>query len=146
MAAELVGRWRLSSYSARDADGSLTHPFGEHPEGALVYAPGGWMITQIAAEDRLPLGSENLFATTAEERALAFTTYLAYYGTYEVTDGVVSHRIAVCSFPNWAGTVQTRNFELNDETLLLRTPPLEIGGGPAVHELLWIREEGQDWQ
>jgi Lipocalin-like domain len=145
VAQSLVGRWRLSSYVARDEDGSVRYPFGEHPNGTLIYTPGGWMAAQVGAERRPRLGIEDPFRAGDEERATAFSTYLAYSGSYDVTDGVVLHRVAMCSLPNWVGTVQTRHFDMTGDELVLRTPEMEFGGKQAVHELRWIREEGQGW-
>jgi Lipocalin-like domain len=141
--ADLVGRWRLTSYIARDPDGSVRRPFGEHPEGILIYTAGGWMVAHIAAENRARLTNENMLETTESERADAFVSYLAYSGGYEIEGGTeggtVTHRVAMCSFPNWVGTVQTRQFELKQDELILRTPPLDIVGPEVVHEFHWVR-------
>ena len=140
--ASLVGRWKLSSYVTRDEDGSVSHPFGEHPSGTLIYTPGGWMIAQIAAEDRPRLESDDPLLADEAARAAAFSTCLAYSGFYEAADRVVHHRVMESTFPNWVGTTQTRDFVLTGDELVLRTPPMEVGGRQAVHELRWIREEG----
>ena len=43
--------------------------------------------------------------------------------------------------PNWVGTEQVRYFEVNGDELLLRTPPIEIGGTTLVNDLTWVRVE-----
>lgn len=126
---------------SRADDGSLAYPFGEDAQGSLVYTGGGWMIAQISTGDRRDLPSDDLFSGSDAERAEAFSSYLAYCGSYEVTGDVVVHRVAMCSFPNWVGTEQTRHFELIGEQLTLRTPPIEVGGKLLVHEVFWRREE-----
>jgi Lipocalin-like domain len=103
------------------------------------------MVVQLA-EDRPRLESENLLGADAEESATAFSTILACSGSYEAINSVVLYRGAMCSFANWVETVQTRPLELSDNELVLRTPPLEVGGRQTVHELRWIREEGQGWE
>jgi Lipocalin-like domain len=137
----LVGRWRLVSYVSRADDGSLTYPLGEDVQGSLVYTRGGWMIVQISAGDRRDLPSDDLFSGSNAERAAAFSSYLAYCGSYEVTGDVVAHHVAMCSLPNWVGSEQTRRFELAGEQLVLRTPPIEVGGKLLMHEFLWQRQE-----
>ena len=142
MAAEgLAGRWRLLSWPARTAAGDVTYPFGERAQGSVVYTPGGWMSGTLAYGDRADLVTGDVVGGSEEERAAAFSTYLSYCGTYEVEGDVVVHHIEMSLFPNWVGGEQRRQFELSDGKLVLRTPPLEIGGDVIVNELRWIREE-----
>ena len=44
----------------------------------------------------------------AEERAKAFSTYLAYAGRYAFTGDKVIHHIEGATFQNWVGTDQVR--------------------------------------
>jgi hypothetical protein len=138
---ELVGRWRLVSWSSRDEDGALTYPFGETIDGSLVYTAGGWMTTMLAAGGRENLVTEDVVGGSEAERAAAFSTFLSYCGTYEVEGDVVIHRIELSLFPNWVGDEQRRYFEFSDGALVLRTPPLEVGGQTVVSELRWARAE-----
>jgi hypothetical protein len=131
----------LVSYVSRADDGSLTYPLGADVEGSLVYTAGGWMTAQISARDRRDPPSDDLFSGSDAERAEAFSTYLAYCGFYEVTGDVVVHRVAMCSFPNWVGSEQLRRFELTGRQLVLRTPPIEVGGELLMQEFIWQREE-----
>lgn len=39
--------------------------------------------------------------------------------------------------PNWAGTEQRRHYGFKDGRLILRTPPLTIGGKRVIGELVW---------
>jgi Lipocalin-like domain len=139
----LVGTWRLRSCVARADDGSLTYPLGADPHGYLLYAEGGWMGAQICAGNRKALPTEDLLSGSEAERAEAFSSYVAYCGSYEVRGDVVIHRVLVSLFPNWVGTEQTRYFDLTAEELVLRTPPIEVGGKSLVHEFVWHREDGR---
>jgi Lipocalin-like domain len=121
--------------------GSLIYPLGEDVQGSLVYTAGGRMIAQISTGDRRHLPSDDLFGGSDAERAEAFSSYLVYCGSYEVIGDVVVHRVVMSSFPNWVGSEQTRRFELTGERLVLRTPPIRVGGKLLVHEFLWQREE-----
>ena len=141
VATGLVGRWRLTSWSARTEDGAVTYPFGEDAEGSLMYTPGGWMTGVLAVGDRARLSSEDVVGGGEAERAAAYSTFFAYCGTYEVDGDVVVHRVRMSLFPNWVGSEQRRRFELSDDELVLTAPPVEVGGQSVVSELRWIREE-----
>jgi hypothetical protein len=101
------------------------------------------MTAQVCAADRADLLTEDPLGGSDVERAAAFSSYVAYCGSYEVTaDDVVVHRVAISLFPNWVGSEQTRYFELAGDELVLRTAPIKIGGKLLVNELRWHREEG----
>lgn len=44
-------------------------------------------------------------------------------------------------FPNWEGEVQERFFELGENLLTLRTPPMPYGEENAVGALVWEKIE-----
>jgi hypothetical protein len=138
---QLVGRWRLVSYVARADDGSLAFPLGRNVEGSLLYTTEGWMAAQVGAADRVRFTTEDPMGASEAERAVAFSSYLAYCGPYDVAGDVITHHVVMSSFPNWVGTEQVRSFELVGDELLLRTPPIEVGGKMLVNELRWRREE-----
>ena len=137
---DLVGTWELVSWRRIVNDEMVTYPLGEHARGRLVYAPDGAMaVTMIASErpsmpDNDPLGGET------GKRAEAYSTCLAYIGTYELRDDEVVHRIDVSLYPNWAGDEQVRPFTYTGDTLVLRTPPVSGASGTVVNELAWARQ------
>lgn len=140
-AVDLIGRWRLVSWSTRDDDGTVAHPFGENPEGSLVYTAEGWMSALLAPAARPPLSSADVLGGDEAERAAAFSTFIAYAGTYDIEGDDVVHRVSVSLFPNWVGTEQRRTAKLNGDTLVLQTAPLDVLGRVVVNELRWVREE-----
>src|SRR5262245_56598456 len=97
----LVGTWRLLSWEARDADGTVTHPFGEQAVGYGVYTADGHVFAQLMRPGRPHFAGGDVLGGTAEENALALGGYAAYGGTYEVQDGTVVHHVEVSLFPNW---------------------------------------------
>ncbi len=137
----LVGKWRLVSCVGRTEDGSVALPLGAKPDGSLLYTESGWMTAQLCAADRAALASEDLRGGSDSQLAAAFLSYVSYCGSYEVIGDVVVHRVEMSLFPNWVGTEQVRSFELTGDELLLRTPPIEVGGRMLVNELRWRREE-----
>ena len=114
------------SWSAQTEDGAVTYPFGEDAEGSLVYTPGGWMAGTLVDPARALMSTDDVIGGSETERAAAFATYVAYCGTYEVEGDVVVQRVQMSLFPNWVGSEQKRYFELSDDELLLRAPPVEV--------------------
>ena len=140
VAAGLVGRWRLLSWSNRAGNGANEYPFGERAEGNLVYTPGGWVTVTLAKADRAQLSTDDLVGGGEGERAEAYSSYIAYCGTYEVEGNVVIHRVRMSLFPNWVGSEQVRDFEVSGDELVLRSR-VKLGGELVVGELRWIRDE-----
>jgi hypothetical protein len=140
MAADLTGTWSLVSWRRVVGDDSVTYPLGEDAAGTLIYAPDGSMGVVLTAAQRpttLPAG--NPLDGAVEDRAQAYSTCLAYVGTWEVRDAEVVHRVTQCLYPGWAGAEQVRPFELDGAQLTLRTPPAAGPNGTVVNELVWQR-------
>ena len=139
-AEQLVGRWRLVSWTAVDGEGRVAHPMGDRPDGVGVYLPDGWMAVQVAATDRPAPSGSDAFAVPEPEQARAFATYLAYAGRYAVRGDTVVHRVEMSLYPQWVGTEQVRRYRFDDGELVLRPPPVESHGRVVTHELRWRRE------
>ncbi len=140
--AGLEGSWRLERWESVGDDGSVTFPFGERPEGILVYDPDGTMITTIAPSGRPHLSSlDPLMGGPPEERRRAAETFVAYGGRYGYDGTDVTHTVEMSLYPNWVGTRQVRHVLLTDDgdTLELSTDPFTLGGRRAVQRLTWVR-------
>lgn len=142
MGAQLAGTWTLVAWRRVAQDGSVTYPLGDDASGVLVYTPEGRMAVQMTAAKRPSLATTNPIGGATQQRAEAYSTCLAYAGTYEVQGETVVHRIDISLFPNWAGTEQSRPFTCDGSTLVLRTPPTQSPEGTIVNELSWAREQG----
>lgn len=138
---DLVGRWQLTGWTATDETGAVTTPFGEKPQGVVIYTAHGWMSGQLAAGDRPNLSTAVALAGTDRERAEAYSTYIAYSGEYRLEGDTVIHTLRMSLFPNWIGTEQRRTVELAADRLTLRTPPTPVGNHILVNALHWIRAE-----
>ena len=134
-----LGTWRLRSWRAESDDGEVIHPLGERVQGLIHYHAGGRMSVLIAAPDRPRFATDDLLAGSAAEKAAAFESFIAYAGSFEVGDGFVTHRLEVCSFPNWVGTEQKRYAALTGDTLTLSTDPIPQRGKPRRAVLVWER-------
>jgi hypothetical protein len=139
---KFLGAWRLVS-----VEGELPGRPGiyDRPTGLIVYDRSGRMSAQIATRaDRKPLGP--IAKASAEDKAAAFDTYIAYFGTYAVDAKAetVTHHIEESLAPGRRGADNVRWFEFqgNDRLLLI---PVEDGKGgtlarkDATYKLLWER-------
>jgi Lipocalin-like domain len=123
MANELVGAWRLESWTAHDEDGAVLHPLGEHATGLVIITADSWLSAQLMGKEPVQV---------APDRAV---TYLGYAGPYQVVGDQVVTTVEISSIPDWVGTEQVRDVALVGDTVVFRPPP--VGG--VQHELQWRR-------
>ncbi len=145
---DLVGTWKLESwtigYSDRD---DFSYPFGEDPQGLLMYSAEGWMSASIARRERAPFpDAENFRKLSDDLKAGAFSSYFHYAGRYQVANGDVTHYVSQSLNPNFPGTEQLRHAELDGHTLVLSGKD-QVGDVTRFHSLVWHRiplPEGDD--
>jgi Lipocalin-like domain len=137
---DLVGTWKLVSWRRIVDDERVTYPLGENAQGLLVYTQDGAMAVTMIASNRPTMPDNDPLGGEVGQRAEAYSTCMAYMGTYELRDDEVVHRIDVSLYPNWAGDEQVRRFTCAGNTLVLRTPPVHGASGTVVNELAWARQ------
>jgi hypothetical protein len=138
----LNGTWNLIAWRRIAGDGSVSYPLGADARGLLVYADNGRMAVQITGANRATLTGGDPLGGDAQARAEAYSTYLAYFGTYEEQGQNVVHHIDGSLFPNWSGEDQVRPFTAEFDQLVLRTPPMSLADGTTVvNELAWERDK-----
>jgi len=137
---KFVGAWRLLSTEFRAEDGSLGEsPYSTESQGLLLYGANGSMSAQLGQTHRTPFAIADRKAGTPEELKAAFESYQAYCGHYRVDERehVIIHTVTLSLLPNWVGTEQRRHYEFSGGKLILRTPPMTIGGKSLNGELVW---------
>jgi hypothetical protein len=136
----LVGTWHLQSWTATAEDG-VEHPMGDRPEGVLVYTDDGTMITTIGRAGRAPIDGGDMLRGPDDQRLDAFTSFIAYSGTWHTDGDDVVHDVTMSLFPNWIGTSQRRHVVLDDEglSLELSTDPMLLRGRRSIQRLRWSR-------
>jgi hypothetical protein len=143
LARKFVGAWRLVSVEGTNA----TVPFAfDRPTGMLIYDQSGWMSVQIAVKGARKPFARGAASGTVEEKAAAFDSYIAYYGTYTVDAGAgtVNHHLQSHIYPGGMGAHNVRWFEFqgNDRLVLI---PVEDGKGGVIsrkdarYKLFWER-------
>ncbi|MFT6286641.1 MAG: hypothetical protein ACJA09_001391 [Alcanivorax sp.] len=137
---DLVGSWALESWSISYSDRQeVSAPYGENPQGLLLYSEEGWMSAAINREDRarFPDGVSPR-AMPPEPLAEAYGSYFHYAGRYRVSGGDIIHTVAQSLNPNFPGSEQLRHAELNSHILVLRGED-QAGGTTRSHALAWRR-------
>jgi hypothetical protein len=140
---QLIGAWKLVSYVEQPVYGSAPfHPFGERPQGIIMYTPDGYMSAQLCRPDRIPFASGDWFEGTAAEYEAEASTYIAYTGPFHVDEEKQSltHSMFISLFPNWIGQTQPRVVKIDGDILSLSTAsPIDSGGRPVNSWLHWQR-------
>ena len=146
LAKRLVGTWRLVSIEGNPP--GLTGIY-DRPTGLLIYSSSGRVSAQIVAKaDRKPFAPFNKgrLSATTEEKAAAFDSYVAYYGTYTVDAkaGTVTHHLEGSLIPGREGINNVRWCEFRGDDRLLLIPVEDGKGGvfarkDATYKLLWER-------
>ena len=139
--AQLVGVWRLVSSEFRSAGGDVIYPLGEDALGQAIFTESGYMSGQLMRRGRAQFAAGNQAQGTAEEISEAFLGYIAYYGHCEldVEQQTITTRVEGSMFPNWVGGEQLRYYELGEDQLTLRTPPIPLGDDELTGVLTWER-------
>jgi hypothetical protein len=114
----LVGTWRLVTTEGRPGGAKREH----NPSGYIIYDSTGHVNVQIMLRnDRARFVSEDLAKATIQEKALAFDSYLSYYGTYTVNEakGIITHHVEGSLDPNDIGKDLVRYFEFSEDRITL---------------------------
>ena len=138
---QLCGTWELESwtigYSDRD---DFSYPYGEEPQGLLLYTEDGWMSASICSAGRAALPADRSFRAIEDDlKSTAFSTYFHYAGRYHVQEGDVIHSVTQSLNPNMVGTQQLRHAELDGQTLVLSGKDA-VGNITRFHSLVWHKQ------
>ena len=142
---DLLGTWQLESwiigYSNRE---EFSFPFGEDPQGLLMYTADGWMSASICRRERELLPENTSFRKLPDPvKAEAFASYFHYAGRYRVVEGDVIHYVTQSLNPNFPGTEQLRHAELDGQTLVLSGKD-QVGNITRFHSLVWHKIEASE--
>jgi Lipocalin-like domain len=137
----IVGAWRLITFEFRKVDGNVIYPFGKRARGSIIYTESGRYSAQLMRIDRPRFVSGDQMKGTVEEIEANYKGCISYFGTYELDfqNSLIIHHVEGSIFPNMEGRDQERFFELSENRLQLRTPPIKLDGEKAVGVLLWER-------
>jgi hypothetical protein len=124
--AGIIGTWRLVEYWNRQTpQAPLTHRYGEHPCGYIIYTASGHVAVQIARGPVLgnlpPDSARDRRPTNPLEAAEMLQRYVSYFGTYEIDTarGVVVHHVEADNLRAYTRQDEERPFRLRGDTLVL---------------------------
>jgi hypothetical protein len=124
------GVWQLVSFDQNEADGNVSHPYGEMPVGRLTFDAAGRMSVFVMKPGRVAsVNSTGAIPTASTEdlRQIA-DGFMAYYGSFQVDDPmkVITVNVEACTIPAWTNTEQKRTYELAGDMLTLITPATKL--------------------
>jgi hypothetical protein len=121
---QLVGSWQLVSFVLRNADGTLSYPYGKDAVGKLTYTRDG---NQWAG-----LGRRGVAKNLPDA--------LWYTGTFDINlkRHTVVHHVQYSNISAWEGTDLVRGFKLRNNRLTLTVAPTSPAGQTGV--LTWKRQ------
>lgn len=137
---DLWGTWRLKSYAAHAADGSAPYfPLGRDALGFIYYSPTGHMAAQLMQRGRTS-SATRWDDISAEDGQVAARGYIAYAGTYSISNHIVTHHVETSLFPHWVGTDLQRLATVSGGHLELRVAePVRMQGAMRRPVLQWVR-------
>ncbi|MBT2869738.1 lipocalin-like domain-containing protein [Chromobacterium violaceum] len=135
---KLCGSWRLVSFDLElQESGERTQPWGEDPNGHLIFGADGRMMVLVAARAREP-------GDTDAQQAVLFRTLMAYAGRYRVDGDRFIIKVDTCWNEGWNGTEQERFYRLDGDVLDVFTAwmpnPLAAGNAMGRGVLGFVRE------
>jgi len=136
---KLTGTWLLDHYQISDQTGQPVLLWGTSTSGILIYTRDGYMSVQVSNNDRPAFAQDDFLAGSSAEIQSAFEGYTAYFGRYEYQEknGFVYHYVQQSVFPNWNGITHTRFVTLDNDKLILGTPPISIKGELCTMQMHW---------
>jgi Lipocalin-like domain len=147
LAKRFIGAWQLVSIEG--VPPGLPGNLYDRPTGLIIYSASGRVSAQLVAKaDRKPFAAFNKgrLSATTEDKAAAFDSYQAYYGTYTVDAkaGTITHHLEGSLIPGREGISNVRWFEFRGEDRLLLIPVEDGKGGvlarkDATYKLFWER-------
>ena len=135
---QLVGSWKLTSWTIQIVGGDATEPFGPNPKGRALFTPDGFAAFIIVGANRKP-------ATNNDEAAALLKSLLVYSGKFTIDGDKFTTKVDISGNELLTGLDQVRFFKLEGDRLSLRTAEQvsSVGiyqGKKVVGALTWERE------
>lgn len=136
-----TGTWELVSVDNIYPDSSRVHPYGDHPQGMLMFDNKGNYTIQIFNATRPKVTSGDKNKCTPEENAALVQGSNAHFGKYTIDEAThtITFNITHASFPNWEGTTQKRAYTYINNVLSYVVTHTTQGGAAVVAEVVWRR-------
>jgi Lipocalin-like domain len=139
---QLIGTWELASVDNIYPDSSRVHPYGDNPQGMLIFDVNGNYAIQILKAVRPKIVSGDKNKCTPEENAMMVQGSNSHFGKYSVDEAskTITFNIAHASFPNWEGTIQKRSYTYTGNEIKYVVTHTTQGGQSVIAEVAWRRQ------
>jgi Lipocalin-like domain len=140
---QLVGTWNQVVSEVTMPDGKKSFPFGEKPNGVLIFTDDGRFVQVHIASGIPKVAANNRSAGTADENKAVVGGSIALFGTYTVDEDkkLVIFTVKASTFPNWDGAVQPRKIVLLDAGEFINENPGGSVGGGAIAQNKYARSK-----
>ncbi|WP_017957214.1 lipocalin-like domain-containing protein [Rhizobium leguminosarum] len=107
---QVAGTWRMMSATI-DPGGKNIAAYGEKPNGLLVFTSDMHFVEVLTDAEIPRFASDVRGEGTDDENRMAMSRSIGFFGTYTVDEkGEFSgNRVEGATFPNWVGSVRTRD-------------------------------------
>ena len=82
---QVEGTWRMVS-ATLEADGRIEHPYGDNPQGMLVFTPDMHFVEVLTNGDTPRFASDARGGGSDEENRRAMASSIGFFGTYSVDE------------------------------------------------------------
>lgn len=105
---QVAGTWRMVS-ATLETNGRIERPYGENPQGMLVFTPDMHFVEVLTDGDTPRFRSDVRGDGSDDENRRVMASSIGFFGTYSVDEqGRFSgNRVEGATFPNWVGGVRT---------------------------------------
>lgn len=138
----LTGTWSLVAVENVNPDGSKSLPYGENPNGLLIFDKSGFYAIQIlkALRPKVAAGDKN--KATPEENSALVQGNNSHFGLYsiETTGHTITFHVEHAFYPNWEGTTQERFYTLKDNELKYIVTNT-TNGGAVTAAVVWRKNK-----
>lgn len=127
----VIGTWVLKSFVTEFDDGSILLPYGDNPQGRIVYTDDGFMSAH--------LWNHNTHVEGTNSRD--DPSYFSYCGDWSIEGTVVRHHVHAATEASWAGQDKLRTMTPIGGLLELTAEGVVFGGKQGRGILVWERRK-----
>lgn len=135
-AQQLVGTYKLISFTSDYSDGTTVEAFGKLPNGYTIITPKRFM-SLLVSDTRKP-------GTAPDDKLALYNSIIAYSGPYTIDGAKLITAVDVSWNQGWTGTKQGRTFTIDGNRLTLvtdRAPSALEPGKTVSARLVWEKIE-----
>ena len=140
---QFAGSWSLMAVENINPDSSRTFPYGENPQGLLVFELNGDYAIQILKALRPKVAANDKNKATPEENAALVQGNNSHFGTYAIDTAkhTIMFKIEHAFYPNWEGSIQERRYTL-ENNVLRYVVTNTTNGGAITAVVVWKKKIG----